>query len=179
MKSNIATASLHLIEGVEENWDADEGLPIDHCFSTPEGKFVKEIYQDESLFLKWLCLIISVKTLKCWEYICESKKPRELTEKLRSHLQNGSELPEESELDIKSPFNDCRVSETQSSADCVKNAILYAKTKKPIFAIYCISSADVAFDHVFIEDEFRVWLRTVGIEEADKKKREPEGGLNS
>ncbi len=66
-------------------------------------------------------------------------------------------------FEVNSPYHDCRYSETQSTAESIVNAIKYIQTKKPIYAISCISAADTVFDHVFVEDNFREWLVNTGI----------------
>lgn len=62
-----------------------------------------------------------------------------------------------------SPFDDCRSSETESASEAVASCARFLESGDPIFVIYCISAADVAYDHVLVDHEFRRWLLDVAI----------------
>jgi hypothetical protein len=61
-------------------------------------------------------------------------------------------------------------SETQSAADAVAECARYIRGREPRKAIYCISAADVAYNHVLAGDQFRRWLVDVAIPVALNKR---------
>jgi hypothetical protein len=61
-------------------------------------------------------------------------------------------------------------SETQSASDAVAECARYVVGRAPRNAVYCISAADVAYNHVLTGDAFRFWLVKVAIPIALNKR---------
>jgi hypothetical protein len=86
-------------------------------------------------------------------------------------LSEGIEVDwNEATRSVPSPYTDCRYSDTQSASDAVADCARYIQTKNALYAIYCISDADIAYDHVLVEDNFRQWLIEVAIPVAIQKR---------
>ena len=64
---------------------------------------------------------------------------------------------------IQSPHQDCRYSDTQGAVDAITHAARYINNETVLDAVYSISSADLAYNHVLTEDEFRTWLLKVAM----------------
>ena len=64
---------------------------------------------------------------------------------------------------IDSPHDDCLYSDTQGAADSIAHAARYAREETLPDSIYCMSSADLAYNHVLTEDGFREWLIEMAI----------------
>ncbi len=148
--------ALHYLEdAIDVLWDADDSMDKEYCLSTPAGKYVTAIHPSNSKSLEWLCFFISRKVLKCWN----NEELQELIKSIEDYLfEEKLYILNMKHYEVSSPYHDCRYSETQSAADSITNAVRYIQTKNPIFAIYCISDADCAFDHALIEEKFREWL---------------------
>jgi hypothetical protein len=124
----------------------------------------------------WLTYFVARRALACWEVSCANPRPRRIVESLGRHLGQGADVDWADAIRAtRSPFHDCRYSDTQSASDAVAEAARYIRQRDPRHAIYCISAADIAYDHVLVEDCFRQWLLDVAIPSAlEKREMTPE-----
>jgi hypothetical protein len=152
-------------------WDADDSMANDYVLALPQGKLVQAIYDVDPAILFWLTFFVARRTLPCWEISCNDPTPRENVEAIGRYLREGAVLDwADVSKAVSSPYNDCRFSETQSAADAVANCAHYIQTQDPVYAIYCISNGDIAYDHVLVDDRFREWLIDIAIPVALKKR---------
>jgi hypothetical protein len=156
---------------LDEWWDAEEGMADDYIFSLPPGRFVLAIHAHDPEILDWLVYFVARRALPCWEISCDNPQPRKNVEAMgdflcKDHWPNWLECIGR----IPSPHYDCLYSETQSAADAVVACARYLESHQPRFAVYCISGASCAYDHILIEDRFREWLLEVAIPVALEKR---------
>ena len=159
-----------LRDSVSEIWDADDGMPLEHVLGSPLGQATRLIHEDDRTTLKWVCYFVARRALACWDLSCEDSRPRNMVRVIGRHLADPDvSLDDLCEL-IRSPHSDCRYSDTQGAADSVAHAARYLRGESLPDAIYCISGADLAYDHVLTEDGFREWLIEVAIPVASEHR---------
>lgn len=145
-----------------EWWDADEGMDDAYVASLPEGRFIMAAHAFDQDAVCWLTYFVARRALACWD---------RLVEELGRHLRDGAGVDwADAIAATASPFRDCRYSDRQSASNAVAEAARYIHGRDPRHAIYCISAADTAYDHVLGEDRFRQWLMDVAIPAALQKR---------
>lgn len=165
-----------LNEGIDDNWDSDDAMPEEHVLSLPVGKFVMDTFAIDPEVLSWLVFFVARRALPCWETPNDHGIARKRIVDLGRFLLFGVE-PDWSQLEmaVTHPYGDNRFSETQSAADSAAEAARYIHKKDPMQAIYSISSADLAYDHIRTQDLFRVWFVQVAVPVAfEKREMTPE-----
>ncbi len=123
---------------------------------------------------------VARRALPCWEISCQDDRLRKKIRKLGKHLVFGHPVDwTQLEVAIDSPHKDCRYSDTQSASDAIAEAARYINRKDMIQAIYCISSANVAYEHVLTNDRFREWLISIAVPTAFEKREMSLGEMES
>ncbi len=157
--------------GLDECWDADDGMDDSHVMSLPVGRFVMAAYAFDPAAVCWLTYFVARRALACWELSCADERPRCIVDALGRHLRNGASVDwADAIVPTPSPYDDCLYSHTQTASDAAADAAHYIHHRNPIRAIYCISAADIAYDHVLTKDRFRLWLIEVAIPVAHAKR---------
>ncbi|SHJ18020.1 hypothetical protein SAMN02745181_1384 [Rubritalea squalenifaciens DSM 18772] len=152
-----------LQEHISAIWDADDGMPRDYVMGSPLGMALNHIHDSDSEALRWLSYFVARRALPCWESLCEESRPRDVLEIIGESFHRGLNISDEECRPIISPHRDCLYSATQGAADAVMHASCYLKDGNVMDAIYGLSSADLAYDHMLLEDEFRKWLIEVAV----------------
>jgi hypothetical protein len=161
-----------LKERIDKPWDADDSMKEEYVFSTPIGKLINSyiLSMDKPKLLEtlsWLCLFVSRRALVCWELYCDGTEPREITEMILNWLKTkkNKELLLSYTKEINPSYNgfaiiDCRYCDTRCAFDSCVNSVKYITTENCLYAVYAISSADMAFDQSPLnkKDNFRDWL---------------------
>ncbi len=170
-KSDISEHCRLLREGISDIWDAEDWMGEEYVFDLPPGKFVAAIHKTDPDVLSWLVFFVARRALPCWDYCFDDDRARQRVLALGKFLLFG-EVPDWADIEtaIKSPFLDCRQSDTQSASNSAAEAARYVHRQDPAQALYCISSADCAYDHVLTEDCFREWLVEVATPIAFEKR---------
>lgn len=175
-KALIAECCRPLREGLAEVWDAEDWMGKDYVLGLPPGKLVTAVHDVDPEVLSWLVFFVARRALPCWDYCFDDDRARQRVSALGIYLLFG-EVPDWATLEtaIKSPFYDCRQSDTQSASNATAEAARYIHQQDPMQALYCISSADVAYDHVLTEDHYREWLVEIAVPIAfEKREMSPE-----
>jgi hypothetical protein len=158
-------------EGIDDEWDSDYTIEGEIARARPPARFVQAAHAIDPEALRWLVYFSARRALSCWELSCEETRPRRIVEALGRHLREGAQVDWSDAIRAeRSPFNDCRYSDTQSAANAVAEAARFLHLRNPGHVDYCISFADVAYDHVLVEDRFREWLIDVAIPVALQKR---------
>ena len=170
----IMSLSQPLRQGIDHQWGGDDSMEPEYVLSLPPGRFVTNLHAHDPEVLGWLVYFVARRTLPCWELSCDVSRPRDIVDSLGRHLRDGEPIDwTDAETATPSPYDDCRFSDTQSASDAVADAAHYVHHKDPLSAIYCISSADLAYAHVLTEDQFRRWLIEIAVPAAfDKREME-------
>jgi hypothetical protein len=159
------TEALHRIQDklkkeIDSNWDADDCMDLEHVRNSPLGEFAIELHDLKPIILERLTFFSALKALPCWELSCDGEKLRNVLRNIKNVIEGN--VPRTSLANftepIQSPMKDCRYSDTQSTADAAGFCAKYIMTQDPVYAIYSLSGADIAYDHVYTEDNFRDWL---------------------
>ena len=157
--------------GLDVTWDADDGMPDDYVMSLPTGRFVMAAHSFDPEVLCWLTYFAARRALSCWEESCSERRPRRIVEQIGGFLCRGEAVDwGDAARATPSPHNDCLHSETQSASDAVAECARYIVEREPRNAVYCISAANVAYDHVLTGDAFRPWLVKLAIPIALNKR---------
>ena len=172
----LAQAIEELRAGRDAVWDADDSMDDVYVMSLPIGSFILAAHAFDSGVVCWLTYFVARRALPCWEVSCAEARPRRIVEALGGHLHNGADVDwADAERATPSPFRDCRYSDTQSASNAVAEAARYIHGRDPLHAVYCVSAADVAYDHVLTEDRFREWPVGVAIPVAlERREMNPE-----
>lgn len=172
MNENINQIKENLRKELNSNWDADEDMESDYVRKSPLGIFAIELHRINPVILERLTFFSALKALPCWELSCDGKELKQVLKKINSYISNNLTKEELKDVStpIQSPMNDCRYSDTQGTADAAGFCAKYIITQEPLFAIYSISGADFAYDHVYTNDNYREWLIDVALPIALKKE---------
>lgn len=155
---------------LDDNWDIDEDMPASRMHELAYSRLLLAMYDEGREVLSWLTFFVARRAVSCWEANTDDPRlPARLKMLsdfyLEGHQPNWALLRQP----VPSPFRDCRYSDTQSAADSVAWAAAYAYENVPSAAVYCVSSADVAYDHVLTDHEFRRWFLEVALPASFKK----------
>lgn len=161
----LEAARRRLHERANENWDSDEDMPAGTVSKRPIAEYAQILHAQNPRALQWLTYACARRVLPCWEVNSRSHRPRILVEQVAAFL-NGSHAAldwQTATTPTPSPHADCRFSEMAAASGAVANCAKYLHTSEPAFAVYCISDADLAYDHVLVDHDFRRWLIEVAI----------------
>jgi hypothetical protein len=171
MTPEIERAVEALRGAITDVWDVDRVMTRAEVEAHPLGRFVLTVHTADPGMLGWLCYFVARRTLPCWEQICPDPKPRRVVDSLGSHLRDRSTVDwGDATSAAPTPHQDCYYTETQGASDCVAAAARYLREPDPLEALYCLGSADTAYDHTLVEDQFRNWLLEVATIVAFEKR---------
>lgn len=160
-----------VLADIEGNWDFDDSMAVGHVQVLSYGRLLVAIHKFDRRALEWLTYFVARRGLSCWELSCRDTRPRRIVEQLGKYLLDGGPI-EWSDVvrATPSPFNDCRFSDTQSASEAVAECARYISGHNPINSVYCVSSADVAYDHVLTDHRFREWFIRMAVPVALEKR---------
>ncbi len=170
MDPTIRQAMCDLMDRIDELWD--DLIAVE--------SFCKTIYAYDPVILEWLTYYCAKRSLACWEFQHDSKQPRDYVDQI-SYYFNKKSIVDWKALTqpIQSPYGDCRYSEMSSVSYAISGCAKYIYGHDPVMAANSIVSVDIAFDHVFTEDNFRLWLIDIATEIACEKRDMNESELNA
>ena len=146
-QDHIAEALAILTDAKGENWDADDGMPLDRVLTSPLGRAMRRIHDADRGALEWICFFVARRALACWDMSCGDLRPREMVRLIGEHLLDRRTSLDEPCTLIRSPHRDCRYSDTQGAADSVAHAARYVRDGMAPDSIFCVSGADLAYTH--------------------------------
>lgn len=166
----FATLVRQTVAELDDNWDVDEDMPESRLDQVAYGRLLLTLHHEDPEALGWLCFFVARRAVACWQANTDDPTlPTRLEMLSAFYLHNRQPDWELLAAAVASPFQDCRFSDTQSAADAVAWAARYARHRTPAAAVYCVSSADVAYAHVLTEHEFRRWFLEVALPDSLKK----------
>jgi hypothetical protein len=170
----------NLRKELNSNWDADDGMDDDSVRKSPLGIFAVELHKINPVVLERLTFFSALKALPCWELDCDSKNLKQVLKRIELSITDNmiEENLHEVSTPIQSPMKDCRYSNTQGAADAAGFCAKYILSKDPIDAVYSLSGAEVVYDHVYTNDNYREWLIDVALPIAFEKATISNAELN-
>jgi hypothetical protein len=156
-------SAINNLKAFDYLWDVDEGMDDEYKLSHPLYRLIELIHLFDESVLRFLLFHVSVRTLPCWEVICAYKRPRDTIKLIAVFLKGQSDKRTLGTLlDYSLPTEPCiddsRYREVSATSNAIANAALYMTTSASYVATYSVSSAKLAFEHVFINDEFEKWF---------------------
>lgn len=172
MNKILLEAQDSLLSAINSVWDADEFMDDVYVLQSPLGVFCQKVFKVDPVILSWLTFFSARSTLPCWILSCKSKEPFWAVEQIKNFLLDR--VSAQALIPFLAPIptevQDCRFSDTASTADAIAFAAKYCIRQNLLDAIYSLSSAYIAFDHVFTEDRFRFWLLETAFPAAIEKR---------
>lgn len=153
------------------NWDIDEGMPTAIMEELAYSRLLWALHAEDTDALAWLTFFIARRGYSCWVANTDDPRVGRQLEMLSDYVLYGTN-PDWQKLQnhVPSPYNDCRYSDTQSASDSVAYAAKYIHQRSPELAVYCASSADVAYDHILVDHQFRLWFLDIALPVALEKR---------
>lgn len=167
-----------LKKSLHKVWDADHQMEDEYVLNSPLGVFAQTLHNVNPSVLERLTYFSALKALPCWEFHLDGTQLRERLRKIRNVVHAKLSKNQINTRSISSTLNDCRYSETQGAADAIAYCAKYLETGNPIFAIYSLSGADCAYDHIYTNDDYRNWLIDVALDIAVDNDDISEDALN-
>lgn len=140
-------------------WDFEAAHGTEAAERHAYGRMVLHLHSKDPGIVEWLIYFVARRALSCWELSCDDSRPRVLLDAIQGYLMHRSSVDwSDAVIATPSPYQDCRYSDTQSASDAVAECARYIAERNPLDAVSCISSADVAYDHVLTDHWFRAWF---------------------
>jgi hypothetical protein len=163
-EESITIGIAELRGSMEACWDAHPENRPEFVRASPVVRFAAALHRHDSGALRWLTYYVARRALPCWDIFCEGKRPRQVTDAIGEHLSRGTAVEwKEATTPTPSEVWDCRYVDAQNASDAVAHCAAYLHTGDPLHAGFCLSAADVAYDHALSDHRFREWLVEVAI----------------
>jgi hypothetical protein len=180
MHDTVRLAIVALKDKEGKIWDADDSMDDNYVASSPLGQFCTAIHSLDPEILQWITYFCAKRSLSCWEVYRSGKEPREYVNQIGEYLKTKKDANwAKLKKPIKSPYGDCRYSVMASVAESISNSAKYIHEHNLLSAIYSISGADVAYDHVLTKDNFRKWLMDFATRVASEKREMNESEVDA
>lgn len=159
-----------LIKDLNSNWDVDDHMEIEWIRKSPLGIFTEELHLANPLALRRLTFFSALKAMPCWKASYSGTEVIEVLRIIQFSIEQNVKLDElkKASRPMKLPRR-CSLSETLATADAATFCAKYIVSENPVYAAYSISGADIAYDHIYVHDNYREWLIDVALPIAVEK----------